>query len=128
MAGISQRGKCYGEKKRLQGKMECLKAIVSEMEDVIRNTLLRARGKDPGCSGADSDMGKLRGFGELYNSEGDLSELQNDKENLGNLKNLSDFEGERDSSTFEGKGQEMKNSQGKIRTMQKEIVKRSSND
>ena len=64
-----------GEKKRLQSKMESRKAIISEMEDTIRNTLLGAVGTTSGCSGGENGMAKLRGR-ELYNSEDDFGGLR----------------------------------------------------
>ena len=61
---------------------------------------------------------KIKGGWELYNSKGDFGEIEK-KRKYGNLKNVADFEGERDNSTSEGKGGEMKNSQGKIRKLKK---------
>ena len=56
--------------------MESPKAIISEMGDAIRNTLLRVGDTIAGCPVGENDMVKLMGIGQLYNLEGDLAELQ----------------------------------------------------
>ena len=59
--GIYQYGKYFGKKQRLQGKMGSSEAMISEMEDKIRNTFLRSVNRIDGCSGAENDMRGIKG-------------------------------------------------------------------
>ena len=54
--------------------------------------------------------------------------MQKECDNLGNLKNVDDFEEEWDSSTSEGKGRAAKNLKGRIKKLKKGIENGSSGD
>ena len=92
LGGLFQFAKFTGEKQRLQSKMGSSETAISKMQDMIRNTILRAVNTIPGCSAAENDLWNLRGIEKLYNLEIDLKDLQEGGGNLEVKKNVADFE------------------------------------
>ena len=120
---IYQRWKFYGQKnQRFQGKMESHEAIISEMKDAIRNTILRVVNTISGCFGDKDDMWNLMGILKLYNLSEGLGNLQKGGGNLENIKNIADFEGGKGIVQLpKGKEQEMRNLQRNIKKLKKDI-------
>lgn len=56
------------------------KVVISDMKDVVKNTLLRAVDTISGCFGAANGLWNVRGIEELYNLESGLSDLEAEKE------------------------------------------------
>ena len=90
--------KVLRQKQRSQGNMEIAKAIISEMWDTIQNALLRSATTISGCYGGGGDLWYLREIEKMYNLVDDFENLQKGSENLENLKNIADFEEEKEIS------------------------------
>ena len=72
-------------------KMGKSKAIISDMQDAVRNSLLRVANTIPGCVGNKNDFENLKGIKKLFHIEDDFENLQKECDNSENLKNVADF-------------------------------------
>ena len=97
-------------------------AIISAMEDTVRKSLLRVADPISGCSGGQNDFGNLEEIGKLFHLEGDFENSQKACDNPEKYQKCGRFRLRRGySTTYEGKGKEMKNLQGRPNQLEKEI-------
>ena len=61
-------------------------SIISDMEDTVRNSLLRLADTISVCSGNKGDFENLKEVEKLFHLEGDFENLHNGCDNLENLK------------------------------------------
>ena len=118
---LAVRKAAKSKNRRLMSQMGKSEAIISDMGDTIRNSLLRAADTISGCYGNQNDFENLKEIGKLFHLEGDFGNTQKECGNLENLKNVGDFDEEKGSSTSEGKVREMQNLQRRIKKLQREI-------
>ena len=70
--------------------MESSKTKMSEMKDMVRNTLLRVVNTISGCYGGEKP-GKFTRYRKLYNLESALGDLEEEKETWKSNQNVADF-------------------------------------
>ena len=73
---LAVRKAAKSKNKRLMSKMGKSEAIISDMKDAIRNSLLRAADTISGCVGNKNDFGNLKEIDKLFHLEDVFGNLQ----------------------------------------------------